>query len=129
MRNTEGLEYPGKEVNGEGYGCPDGDGFGYDVTGHLDGSGGSGNSVSDGCGLMDGSGVSESWVWDERGGGRSDDLGFWKNPEFSEEISNLLYPWTYENAPENILHAYAYINAATQEEKDSILGMLELRRH
>lgn len=62
------------------------------------------------------------------GGGRSDDLGFWKNPEFSEEISNLLHPWTYENAPENILHAYAYINAATQEEKDSILGMLELRR-
>lgn len=38
-------------------------------------------------------------------------------------VKELFLPWS----PETILHAYAYLNATSQEEKDAILGLVELR--
>lgn len=38
-------------------------------------------------------------------------------------VKELFLPWT----PETILHAYAYVNATSQEERDCILGLVELR--
>lgn len=106
---------------GEGFGDSFGSGEGCGLWSRSNGNGWGGNSADTsnsgrrGWGQGDGDGDV-----DLRGTGDSD-----LNSGFPDEaVSVLSRFWT----PETILHAYAYMNAASQEEKDAILGLLELSK-
>lgn len=85
--------------NGIGWDYGDGDGRFCDGLGRTRG-GGWGEGFGNGDGQGHGGGLSE--------------VSFTEN-------DSIFQPWT----PEKILHAYAYLNASSQE-KDSILGLVEL---
>lgn len=84
-------------------------------------------------GSSDGSGHEER-VGDARGNGigwdYSDGDGrFWGSGRGAGSDNRLGFPATTFPVfwcPETILHAYAYMNATSQEEKDAILGLMEL---
>lgn len=99
--------------SGDGYGECNGDGISRGI-GFQQGSSEGGVGTFDGCGFggtdtADGDGYTS--------GDGSADVRIVSNPEVI-----LFLPWT----PEKILHAYAYVNATSKEEKDCILGLMEL---
>lgn len=99
---------------GDGKGQGAGDGFYLDLASLVGGSGtGHGSGDGNGSGSMYGVGSSND---------TNDDYSDVASA-FPAEMRPLFYPLT----PERILHAYAYLNATSQEEKDSILGLMELK--
>lgn len=100
---------------------------------HINGTG-TGESLGDSISTVSGNGATADSAQFSTGDGSGDEemgehsgrYGFVsdRNLGFPSEISWLFQPWT----PETILHAYAYMNATSQEEKDVILGVLELAR-
>lgn len=93
-----------------------GEGLG-DATATSSGDGGSADAVQ----LHRGDGYGDDGLGDFTGKrGDADDLTL----GFPSEIAKRFQPWTNTN----ILHAYAYMNATSQEEKDCIIGTLELTK-